>query len=448
MQLQPKSRAVWEQLPDDMWAAIFTCFKTSSAGQASTFEDNLLSYDQPRFLSLQLVCRRFRNIYTRHSRVCSKLFLDRRQTGQHIAVLLEGVRNHISALTRVAASCGSPCVEAVLAVMQGQSMLDRVYVYAASSHVIFLLATFRTLTQCTLSGPRSSFSSINVRPLETLPNLTRLTLRTAIVSGVKALPHLTALTLEGGRTTCSHHSRCVTSLVHLTVSNACVLDFHMHGVLACTRLQSLIVQQGLVQAGRTDSCVSLFNPVFITTGLTELRALTTLVIQGRLKPQHQLFNWVNKLTGLQHLSFSVPFDYLGLSESVAALTNLRTMCVLGIQSASMSQIDVDMDWTAFPFLKSAILRGQVTFSSKMNDLAALRSLEQFEVHDMPGCVHVYQWTESAHWISVNKPECCFRYSVLDTTASDCGENDSLSAESSPNSSASADSEVFSEDDAE
>ena len=281
---ESKSRAVWEQMSDEVWATVFPYFKPPQEDDFyHSYLDRLGGYKQSWFLGLPLVCKKFHLVFARNPQLCSNLLLNNQRTNRHLVGLLDWVTRHSASITRVASSCGSPCLEAVLAVMQQQkSGLHRITVEVANDHTLSLFAAFRTLTQCTFLKPPENLS---LKALEVLPSLTTLNVCEAYVSGIEALLHLKSLDVYKSKVECAHNFQSVTSLLHMDVSSSTVLHFHDRGILACTRLQSLECQVGSILASDPAFSFSMDSDVQIPRGFTDLTALASLSISGRGQPE-------------------------------------------------------------------------------------------------------------------------------------------------------------------
>lgn len=276
MELQTRSRAVWEQMPDEVWATILSCLKPEQ-------EEGLHHYHQSWFLSLPIVCKKFHSVFEGNPHLCPNLRLHNQRTSQHFAQLLTWVRGRASHLTHLAAYCGIPCLEAVLAVMQPQSCLDTICVEAPSMHTLSHLAAFKTLTQCVLLTPPSLLS---LRAMEALPDLTTIKLVQAHVADIEALAHLTALHFHSSQTVCKHSFRSATSLLSLDLKHASIDRFHDHGVLACTRLLSFKCQESSMEAYVRFYSLAVHSagPLMSPKNLVHLTALTRLMLCGAVMP--------------------------------------------------------------------------------------------------------------------------------------------------------------------
>ena len=121
---------------------------------------------------------------------------------------------------------------------------------AVPDKVVLLLSIFQTITTCTLQSSKAECSDL--RPLSSLPLLTRLALEYGGFSHLEAASHLTALSLDNAHVVCTQDFSCVTSIVELSLKAAELLDFHCESVSACARLESLVLDSACMGAITDD----------------------------------------------------------------------------------------------------------------------------------------------------------------------------------------------------
>lgn len=416
MEFQGDLLATWEHVSDEVLATVLSCLKPQleRTRASDDHQGRLDYYNQSWFLSLPLVCKTFYRVFESNPQLRSNLCLDKQHNSQRFVQLLSWVRGRNSCITHISASSDTPYLDAVLAVIQPDSCLDSVCVEVATDHVISLLASFRTLTHCTFLKP----AYLSLKALEALPKLTTLKLiQATYVTDLEALAHLTALHMHSSRSTCKHNFQSVTTLLRLEVEFSFTRRFHDCGVLACSHLLSLKVRHAYVEAVDC-SCSVIVTPgtkLILPNHLAGLSALTQLTLCGAVLPDPQSsLQWarISQLQSLQHLVYKLPFDCLKLSEGVAALTKLTVLHVSSYeQSEQVSpQLDVDIDWAMFQVLRCVVFGGGIAFNAKLNDLAALRTLERFSVYDMQGDRRASQeWIKLADWFGTQRPQVLFQY---------------------------------------
>lgn len=173
--------------------------------------------------------------------------------------LLRWIRCHKYTTQTVVAICGSPWLEAALAALhQPQSCVRYLHVLEdATNTSLQSMAVYPGLRQCTPKSP--AVKPLSLQPLQNLPHLQVLALRSGSHSGLEAATRLTSLVVEKADVKCAQNCLCVMSLVRLDLRQSTLVGLHNDGLAACSCLASLSCFSSAVCASEQHAAIARHN---------------------------------------------------------------------------------------------------------------------------------------------------------------------------------------------
>ena len=211
-------RKLWEHLPVDIWARIFS-LNCRDGWHFDLGDLNKAMNAQKCFFSLPVVCQRFKSTFDCNPQLYSVVVVNKDFADDNLATLLQWVAQRCKHLTHVVAATDGPTQDLVLAVLHSHTnCLTKVDLQATRQQSISLLSAFKSLTDCTLD--LDGMDHLSLRGLHPLDQLTGLAvsggLDVCLASDMDAAKHLTSLDLYNCEAVCAQHSASVSSLLQLT----------------------------------------------------------------------------------------------------------------------------------------------------------------------------------------------------------------------------------------
>lgn len=196
------------------------------------------------------------------------------------------------------------------------------------SSVASMLASFQALTRCDFI----TFSRLNFEPLQALPNLSDLSLRSGCkVLGVGKLASLTSLKLDdAGYVTCGGKAQFLHGLKRLSVRSSTIKGLHDLGIGACSGLQHLSLSACSIRASVDQYALNTCedDPLQFTRHISSLMQLTYLMLSGTFSSGLEC-PWLFTLTNLVCLKVSFKTEVTQYS-----LTDQLVFCIAWSISSS------------------------------------------------------------------------------------------------------------------
>ena len=231
----------WAALSSEIWAKIFPYMQPvlDCVNYGSTQED------VRELRRLSAVCTSFRNVFVQHSHLETAMLLPELLKDEDMPAMIRYVQQRHASLQTVVSDCNPDEECALVALLAAQCSIEEVllvHLEAVPGVTIRLLAQFTSLTTCMLNMNTESenFDGRSERitsllPFHHLPHLSLLEVFGGTVHDLDTARHLTTLTLTSCEAVCSGDCMCTSSLVQLQLSDCLLTNFHIQGVLACSR---------------------------------------------------------------------------------------------------------------------------------------------------------------------------------------------------------------------
>ena len=348
-----------------------------------------IAADQANFRQLNLVCKRFRQVFLEHSELSAELVVP--QTNPNATRLLPSLllwmRRHSGAALKFAALGAGLHQELIIGALSCSMMqLSEVYLTGASNTGLLGLSAFTSVTSCDLNSPLTG--SLDLQSLQGLTSLQKLYLTNGVFCQLTLNAELTYIFMLSAEVSCVAHTR-TTGLQVLSMESSTLAGLHPHGLTACTSLRSIHIYESDVKAERAEDNVD-FKPYRIVcnpVGMSCLTQLSSLCIDidltGQEVQQYDL-SWVFGVTSLHRLDVTLA----GSTEitqdltKLANLTWLQLSCVTYTYDDSVHYASYFVDWASMQCLKEVVLSGVSRFDDRMLNLARLECLESVCLSDL------------------------------------------------------------------
>ena len=367
-----------------MWAKIFECLKLDSLsltdcdlyrfGNGFAREDAIkrVAADQVQFHQLNLVCKRFRQVFMEHSELSTELVVPQPNASRLLPSLLLWLRRHSGAALKFAALGGELYQEMTMSCSMMQ--LSDIYPNGASDFGLLGLSAFKSLTNCNLNSPPSG--SLDLQALQGLTSLQKLCLAGGAFNQLFLKAELTYLCLSRAKVTCTAHT---TSLQRLFMDTSSLEGLHPQGLPACTSLRSLDMERSVISAGGEEDLfvVGTFR-LCIPEGMTCLTQLSSMCINLDCLGKQDDLGWVCGLTSLCRLDVAVrgPIEITQDLTNLVNLTQLQLTCQLQPWDYLCENlVFYFVDWAPMQCLKEVVLSGLRMFDERILQLASLECLE-------------------------------------------------------------------------
>lgn len=379
-------------LPLELWAKVFSLLDVKCDGsiKLSAHSLDINSANQRSFAVLQLVCRKFRAVFQKHTGITSAVVLGVNFTDSLWSSFFAWTRGRTAFIdTFIADGSRSQLhMDIALAGLGGQQVaLQTAVLRQCSNSSIHLLSSFSTLKICALS-----FSNANLAPLEMLPALCSLELYQGNYYCMRLPPTLLTLSIHKSRCHVYAVDSCLERLQQLTVSVSDLVVIPT-GIAACTGLQSLHCLSSTICSEeaecnlRTGEDFCFCMPA-VLSGLT---CLTELVMTQNGPSQGPLdFSNIYALTSLQSFDFHSSSSSVSVSHDLTALKHLESLR-LKVSNRTGSGFDdddgadsylklkLDVDWAALTNLQDITIEADNfrcrTNLVKLSEIKGLRTVE-------------------------------------------------------------------------
>ena len=376
------SSSVISSLTTDLWAKIFSQLP-KAASRTSSHENQLA---QAKFLGLQLVCKRFQDVFRDHPQLFSTLYLSEGLQEQSIANLLVWLRERAAYVSCCIASCDSPALYAALGgVLCAPSTFAAIHLRRCTGPSLQLVSNFSTLTNCSLARP---VTPLDITPLQALLDLQTLGLGHGQFSAAQLPSHLNNLYLQNCRVEIAQDCCCVTTLRVLHTQHCIVERLHSSGLMACCALQQLRCFQSCLHAkSYHDEVVNISKwAMSIPHDLQRLSCLSELCFQFAGLPTDEVdLACLYKLKNLHRLAVCCEEDLLVSS----GLTTLQHLTFLHLevsiphtgplafhaQGREAPCLRLDVDWKGMQALQQLqITSERVLCQSELLGLCSIQAL--------------------------------------------------------------------------
>ena len=368
-----------------MWAKVFECLKldrfpvTQFVLHGSEHENAIkrIVADQANFHRLNLVCKRFRQMFLDYSELSAELVVPELNASRLPSLLL-WLRRHSGTALKFAALAGELHQETTIGALScSMTQLPEIYLVRASVCGLLGLSAFKCLTSCNLNSPSSG--SLDLQALQGLTSLQNLHLAGGAFNQLFLNAELTYLCMSSATVSCTAHT---TGLQRLFMESSDLVGLHPQGLPGCTSLRCLDIEYSEIRAEHVEDDL-VVEPLRLCipermSCLTQLSSMyIDLTFWGQKAKQDDL-GWVCGLTSLRRLEVAVagPIEITQDLMNLVNLTQLHLTCHMhGDRRWGDCLASYFVDWTPLQVLKEVIFCGVSAFDDRILQLASLECLE-------------------------------------------------------------------------
>lgn len=350
------------------------------------FEPSSLFSSQAEHLQLQLVCKKFNNIFKDNEEFSQGLTLYPDFPTRVLANLVVWMRFHSSFVKTLAVYCGQPCLEVVLACFLGRPVnLRHALLKDYCTSAVELLSQLPSVTTCELVCPRANSTALS--PLLLLPNLQKLVLIDGIF-GIMHLPlHLTNLTLEHSNL---YAGSCCTSLKNLQLVSSDLSGLEASGVAGFLELETLSCRASCIGAAMASEQFECSKAIFfhLPASLSSLASLQDLAVEleGPVRGVSLDLSVFSSLSSLRKLWVLSNLASLDVTAGLTALLSLEEVHLATTLDADMEadnagwHLRLNIDWTAMTSLQHLYLQSaHLACDGRVLGLTKLERLERLHL---------------------------------------------------------------------
>ena len=262
-----------------MWVRIFQLI------QDADFTDWMSSYyavkRQADLHGLRLVCKEFNDVFKRNPDVMRLLYLSCNLSSQSLGGLLKWLRINTPSIQGLFADCCGGYCQQVLSELPSIGLVATVNIDICDATKVLSLSRLTGLKYCILVSITSGPPALDLKPLQSLTSLKRLSLDYGDFSIDQLPPNFAGLTLKAGAClTAIQSCSWVTSLRNLEMFDGAVLNCHLQGFSACSVLTKLDCTDSSIMAEDPQKILDLAvgNNVSIPIGFSSLSLLVSLTM--------------------------------------------------------------------------------------------------------------------------------------------------------------------------
>ena len=384
-------------LTDGLWAQVFCLVAKEVVDELRTlsyqYPAEVLSKEEYNQLhSVRLVCKRFNIVFKKHPVLSAGLFLGAPFSSKAFMSLLDWMQRESTLVEELITNCSveTTLCGGVVAANKPFQSLKRVMLHTLTDSAASMLSLCTNLTSCCFGG----FDILDLEPLQALPKLSELTLHHGDRAlGVGKLAKLTALQALDIDIQCDISAQFVHGLKRLSVSGGTIEGLADHGVVACTGLQQLSLDQCRIPAlflldQYTIDIIHISrhedpHPLSLTKHLSVLTQLTKLQIFGSTEAGFE-YPSVFLLTNLVHLDLTFrvanEMTQYTLTDQLGVLHSLEHFA-FSFSAPKGSTLVLEVSWHMMPLLQTVTISAtRSEFDERMLGFAKLKSLKSLELN--------------------------------------------------------------------
>ncbi|DBB08477.1 TPA: hypothetical protein ACH3X3_008627 [Trebouxia sp. C0006] len=373
-------------LPIELWCNVFQHLEPRIDPKTGHWLPSLEA--QAYFWQLPRVCKAFQRVFKALPRLGCQAVLKRaalKSPNKALATsLVPWLQARAAVLQRLCVECWAPDVVKFLrALKHPDSTLSALHFEARYQAEICTLASFTSLTSCSLKSTYAGSDMPDLQPLQGLPHLTHVSLENGEFTTFSAASHLTRLELRFTQVTNAVYCNFASSLVDLYISDGDLVGLHARGLLACTALQRLEIWDHCSSnaANQADAFQCCSNPEddeddHWPADMSPLACLTDLRVRLREGSGGVNLTGVATLTSLTILFYFILFG--GPIIVGPMMENLhKLVCLELAQHARFnhgSDFDLRCDWRGYHVLQKLRIEGLFKADNKLLGLVQLPHL--------------------------------------------------------------------------
>ena len=328
-------------LTPELWAKVFALVEEvpTIARIAPDHRRNQAEVHQ-----LKLVCKQFKDLHASHPELVQRVYLGDEISARRLPSLLTWLQQSKPSVQLFQSTCGSPLVDAVLAVLTAlKHSMKMFFVCHVSTSSVSILAMFTNLEKCSLG--HDDVHELDLTPLGQLSRLSRLTLQGCY----RQLQHLAGLTqLECIDAKVWDLQEFALTLQELVIHDSFLCDIHAQGLSTYTALTQLVLFNACLVTEDgweyLDQALSLFP-----TNIGLLTQLHTFYLSTGPSSKKANVEWVSQLKSLQNLSIFFGYRHRNVIQPILLLTRLTSLS-LGC-CGWMPSLGIVIDWHKLPALQ-------------------------------------------------------------------------------------------------
>ncbi len=377
----------------DLWAKVFAYLKPNHAAAVEVFEMDdtderqkqavsMVVTAQAHYHKLKLVCSKFKQIFQEHSELSDELILAEDNRSHMVPSALVWLRPNGSAICKFTAFYGGPIQDMLLAALSSSApQLKYVHLSGFTKATLSGLLAFKSLKCCYLVKP---VKALSLYPLRSLPCLEELSLQAGTFTRLAIPRCVTSLLIGNSFVDCVQELCSVMHLEKLVIDRSEVSRLHDLGLLACTFLHCLELDECLVTAAdpANQFAVCRQAPLCIPAQLSLLTNLSHLDVDlASSDVQDFDAGWLYQMASIESLTCAV-CGTIYLDKRLTQLSNLKDLQVQVIDSHDNWMIDYnDISWEALHQLTHISFAGPSSFDESILGLTSVDQLKLVSVRD-------------------------------------------------------------------
>ena len=388
------AQQITRSMPDAVWVRIFQLIQDADFTHWTNFDND--AKRQANLHGLRLVCKEFSDVFKRNPDVTRLLYLSCSLSRKSLDGLLKWLRINTPSIRALRADCCRRYFQQVLNELHSVALVATVSINRCNAAKVLQLSRLTGLEYCILAS--TSGAPLDLKALQSLTSLKRLSLEYGDFSVDQLPPNLTGLTLLAGACLAAiMPCSCVTSLRNLEMFDSAVLNWQPQGVSACSVLTKLDCSDSSIMAQDPQKILdlALCNNLSIPIGFSSLSQLVSLRMSSQSDSEDILdLSCLNGLTALQSLSVST--REVSVSAS-AGLTNLSRLTYYKLCVWELSVLEgregpanpdlilkLDIDWCKMQLLQTCCISATFLACDKrileMVDMCKLKTLHSSDLN--------------------------------------------------------------------